>query len=169
MLKYFLLRNILYIVFLGGSKVENEETIKRLSKIFIQIKRIKLASFTDMENLTHNQKLVLYLLHENSVNGSVLLTEIREKLKLAPSTVTPIITSLEEAGYIKRNIDKNDRRNIYIEITTKGKEYTNMVHSQVTKNINEYMEFMGYKDTNDLIRLMEKTINYFENKERRKA
>ena len=136
--------------------MEEKELGKKLSKTLIQIKRIKLASLADMDYLTHNQKLVLYLLHENSVNGSVLLTEIREKLKLAPSTVTPIITSLENEGYIKRNIDKNDRRNIYIEITSKGKEYTNMVHSQVTK------------DTNDLIRLMNKTINYFENKERGK-
>ncbi len=148
--------------------MEEKELGKKLSKTLIQIKRIKLASLADMAYLTHNQKLVLYLLHENSVNGSVLLTEIREKLKLAPSTVTPIITSLENEGYIKRNIDKNDRRNIYIEITSKGKEYTNMVHSQVTKNINEFIEFMGDKDTNDLIRLMNKTINYFENKERGK-
>ena len=148
--------------------MEEKELGKKLSKTLIQIKRIKLASLADMDYLTHNQKLVLYLLHENSVNGSVLLTEIREKLKLAPSTVTPIITSLENEGYIKRNIDKNDRRNIYIEITSKGKEYTNMVHSQVTKNINEFIEFMGDKDTNDLIRLMNKTINYFENKERGK-
>ena len=146
--------------------MESKELIKKISQVFIQMKKLRLVNLANMEDLTHNQKLLLYILHENSVNGSVLLTDIRKKLKLAPSTVTPIITSLEDAGFIKRNIDKNDRRNIYIEITKKGEEYTNMVHSQINKRINEFVEYMGYKDTNELIKLMEKTIYFFDDKER---
>lgn len=143
----------------------NDKLIEELMYTFRKFKKIKLCNDVNLEGLTHNELIVLFILNDISNNKKVLLSTLRERIRLAPSTVTPIITLLEEKGLIVRDIDKEDRRNIYICISPLGEEYTKKAQKYIKDEMNEYIEYIGEEDTKELIRLISKTINFFGGRE----
>lgn len=147
---------------------ENDKLIDDLMKVFMGFKKVKSHGFAHCEGLTHNEKLIMFILHDISKDSKVSLADLRKRMELAPSTITPLIAGLEEKGFIERNIDKEDRRNIYLEISSKGKEHMNHVQKQIKLSLSEYINYMGDTDTKELIRLMSKTTEFYLRKEEEK-
>lgn len=146
-------------------KEKDNELIEELIYNFRSLKRMKFNKPKVCDKLTHNERMILFVIYENIKNDKISLALIRKNLKLAPSTITPIITSLENKGLIERKIDKNDRRNIYLRITQIGLEYTNKVQIEIKEDLTKYIEYIGKEDTKKLIRLITKTIEFFDRKE----
>lgn len=144
----------------------SNELIEELVSTFRNFKRIKFQNDSSCGDLTHNEKMILFILSDISKDSIVSLSTLRERMKLAPSTITPIITLLEEKGLIQRNIDENDRRNIFLRISTKGEEYINKVQIEIKNKMSKYIEYIGENDTKQLIRLISKTTDFFERKGR---
>jgi DNA-binding MarR family transcriptional regulator len=145
--------------------MEKEELANELMKMFISLKKAKFLNISECSELTHNEKLVLFLVNELSLKGQIQLSDLREKIELAPSTITPIISSLEEKGLLERNIDKADRRNIFLKLSKEGKLYTKKVHEIAFKNTTKYIDYMGKEDSIELIRLISKTTKFFKERE----
>jgi DNA-binding MarR family transcriptional regulator len=143
----------------------SKELIEELVNTFMNFKRVKFQNATSFGGLTHNEKMILFILDDISKDNLVSLSVLRERIGLAPSTITPIITLLEEKGLIERNIDKNDRRNITLRISPKGEEYTNKVQKEIKDKMSKYIEYIGENDTKQLIRLISKTTDFFSRKE----
>lgn len=104
--------------------------------------------------------MVLFIIKNIGNDNGILLSKVRNKIKLAPSTVTPIITSLEEKGLIERKIDKKDRRNIYIYLSEKGEKFTENVNDRWRSSLKGYIDYIGEKDALEIIRLINQTKEY---------
>jgi len=143
----------------------NNELIEELMHVFMNLKKYKFQDFTNCAGLTHNEKMILFILHDISKDNRVSLSVLRERIKLAPSTITPIITLLEDKKLIERNIDKSDRRNIFLKISPKGEEQIERVRIEVKSVMSKYIEYMGEEDTKQLIRLISKTTEFFNRKD----
>ena len=146
----------------------NNELIEELLQSFMNLKKNNFHNITNSVGLTHNEKMVLFVLHRISKDNKVSLSVLRERIKLAPSTITPIITLLEKKELIERNIDKSDRRNIFLQISPKGVEQIDKVHSEVKNAMSKYIIYMGEDDTKEMIRLISKTTEFFNGKEDKK-
>ena len=142
--------------------MKKENLAEDLMKTFITLKKSKFLSISDCTDLTHNEKLVLFIVNDLSSKGEVQLSDLREKIELAPSTITPILASLEEKGLLDRVIDKSDRRNIFLNLSEKGIEHMKRVHKLALENTSEYIDYMGEEDSKELIRLISKTAKYFK-------
>ena len=68
-------------------------------------------------NLTYTQYLVMMVLWEND---KINLKTLGEKLFLDSGTLTPVLIKLEQKGYVKRQKNKIDERNLIVEITKNG-------------------------------------------------
>lgn len=68
--------------------------------------------------LTYPQYLVLSTLWER--DGQTV-TAIGERLALEPSTITPLVKRLEQAGFITRQRNPADERQVVVSLTDKGK------------------------------------------------
>lgn len=55
-------------------------------------------------------------------NEKIGMKELGEKLDITPGGVTRIVTSLEGKGIVKRRISKEDRREIGVALTAKGRQ-----------------------------------------------
>ncbi len=62
-------------------------------------------------------------------HGEIGMKELGEKLDITPGGVTRIVTSLEEKGIVKRRIGKEDRREIRVILTAKGKRLVSKIRS----------------------------------------
>ena len=78
----------------------------------------KYKPLLDKLDLTYTQYIVMMVLwEEKQVNEKLLC----ESLCLKSNTVTPLLKKLEEKGYIKKEKDKSDERNLVITLTKSGK------------------------------------------------
>lgn len=140
----------------------DKKIIDELMEALIKFKNHQIKNCINTPNMTHNQMLAMYILHDLEENNKISLLKLRKNMRLAPSTITPIITSLEKDGLILRKIDESDRRNIFLTLTKKGREYTEYIHDKMQKDLSEYIEYMGENEIYSLIDNINKTINFFE-------
>ena len=81
------------------------------------IKRYK--PLLDKLDLTYTQYITMMVLWENE---SINVKTLGDMLFLDSGTLTPLLKKLESKGYITRNRDTNDERNLLISITSDGKK-----------------------------------------------
>lgn len=86
--------------------MKNDDLVYELIESMLELKKVKSHSICIDDNLSGNEKMVLFIIKNIGNDNGILLSKVRNKIKLAPSTMTPIITSLEEKGLIERKIDK---------------------------------------------------------------
>lgn len=72
----------------------------------------------DKLGLTYPQYLVLGVLWENDEQT---ITAIADRLDLEPSTITPLVKRLEEAGHVVRRRNPDDERQVKVSLTPKGR------------------------------------------------
>ena len=73
----------------------------------------------DQLGLTYPQYLVLHALWETD---GLTITAIADRLALEPSTITPLVKRLEQAGFVTRLRNPDDERQVRVSLTPKGAE-----------------------------------------------
>jgi MarR family transcriptional regulator, organic hydroperoxide resistance regulator len=72
----------------------------------------------DRLGLTYPQYLVLSVLWEN---GEQTITGVATHLDLDPSTITPLVKRLEQAGLVDRRRNPQDERQVKVSLTERGR------------------------------------------------
>lgn len=75
--------------------------------------------YLDEIGLTYTQYIAMMVLWEHE---SINVKTLGEYLYLDSGTLTPLLKRLESAGFIDRNRDLNDERNVIIKLTSEGKQ-----------------------------------------------
>ena len=85
--------------------------------------------FVDTYGLDMNQGMLLCSLsnceHEMLSSGS-----LAETLGLTCSNTSKLIRALEEQGYIERVLGKEDKRQMYFRLSSKGRSKVNTIHCE---------------------------------------
>ncbi len=71
----------------------------------------------DARRITYPQYLVLCTLWERNERT---VSAIGERLSLEPSTITPLLKRLETAGFVRRERNPEDERQVFVRLTAKG-------------------------------------------------
>jgi Transcriptional regulators len=96
----------------------------------------KYKPLLDKIDLTYTQYITMMYLWERSETN---VKDLGEKLFLDSGTLTPLLKKLEKKGYIIREHEENDARNLKISLTKTGKDLENAaikVHDNMCKYIN---------------------------------
>ena len=96
----------------------------------------KYKPLLDKIDLTYTQYITMMYLWENSETN---VKDLGEKLFLDSGTLTPLLKKLEKKGYIIREHEENDARNLKISLTKTGKDLENdaiKLHDNMCKYIN---------------------------------
>ncbi|MCM0649523.1 MarR family transcriptional regulator [Clostridium swellfunianum] len=78
--------------------------------------------FLDELGLTYTQYITLLVLWEKD---NITVKELGEKLYLDSGTLTPLLKKLEGIDIVKRSRDTKDERNVFVELTDKGRSMKN--------------------------------------------
>jgi len=84
----------------------------------IAINRLYKPLLDDL-GVTYPQYLVLSTLWE--AKGEQTVSAIADRLALEPSTITPLVKRLEQAGFTARQRNPADERQVFVSLTAKGK------------------------------------------------
>lgn len=94
------------------------ESIANLEKILTSD---NFSAFERITRVSRGEIFVLKILLFN--NGTSTPTEISEVMKSTKGRISAILNSLEKKGFIGREIDKDNRRNIIVTLTDSGRDY----------------------------------------------
>ena len=133
-----------------------------LFQLMKQFPRPKLKQ-SSCDELTRSEYelLVMLVMKITEDNKALTVTEISNLLQITPAGVTHLINPLEEAGFIERLNDPNDRRVVLIGLTDKGTEMAEGLIAEVQEKLIGLVNHLGEEDSKTLIRLMSKAIEYF--------
>ena len=102
-------------------RIETDNSIAKVSQIhsltadFLK-KRLAERGFDDFAS-SHG-----YILYQLSVNPGITMKELAAKINRDKSTTTVLVRKLEQAGLINISVDKTDKRNKILSLTSKGTE-----------------------------------------------
>lgn len=144
--------------------MENENIKNKLMETLMKLKKTRHTGVILSDSLTKNEQIVLFIIYDLSEDKKISLSSIRDRINLAPSTITPIISSLEKKGLVRRYIDRSDRRNIYLKLSQKGTDYTEKIYNDINSIMQEYIEYISIEDAEKLTKILNKTIEFIEKK-----
>ncbi len=96
----------------------------------------KYKPYLDKLDLTYTQYITMMVLWEDK---SLNVKEIGKRLYLDSGTLTPLLKQLEYKGYVTRVRNKQDERNLIVEVTNKGlklKDKAQTIPIQMAKCLN---------------------------------
>lgn len=96
-------------------KLENQLCFPLYASAKEVVKRYK--PYLDEIGLTYTQYIAMMVLWEHQ---TINVKTLGEYLYLDSGTLTPLLKRLEAAGFIERNRDSNDERNVIIKLTPAG-------------------------------------------------
>ncbi len=128
-----------------------------VSRLFAQFYEKELKSF----GLTYSQYLVLLSLWEENPQT---LHSIGQKLDLSSNTLTPLLKRLEQSGWVSRQKSDQDKRQLIVSLTQKGKEQKQPIYDAISKCVSEEMDLELYKQTKDIMDQLETTLRKQLNK-----
>jgi MarR family 2-MHQ and catechol resistance regulon transcriptional repressor len=91
-----------------------------------------------------------------SIEGTLKITEIGERLQLARAQMTHLIDRLVEAGMVKRQADSTDRRVTNIVLTTKGSAFLEKHGGDIWKATKELLSGLTDEELADLSASLER-------------
>ena len=100
-----------------------------------------------------------FLLRRIAKNSCSSVADIQSKLFITKPAVSQMFNSLEKKGYIKREIDSNDRRKFVVTLTPKGHEILQDMQEYFKKMLTEMISRFGEDNTRQFIELFNRFAN----------
>jgi DNA-binding MarR family transcriptional regulator len=91
--------------------------ISKIKQISGRIFNKKLRNY-DINDLNGAQGRIIFSLRQND---NIPISELARQTALGKTTLTSMLDRLEQSGYIVRNVDENDKRNVLVSLTLKSK------------------------------------------------
>ena len=84
------------------------------------------------------------------------LSSMSEQLHISKAAVSQMLGSLEKKGYIKRETNPDNRREIIVSLTKEGEKRVDETQRLFEEKTDMFIERFGVEDTKELIRLINK-------------
>ncbi|TBL80205.1 MarR family winged helix-turn-helix transcriptional regulator [Paenibacillus thalictri] len=110
-------------------------------------------SFEQDCRLSHHESSVLFALMQD---GPLAVKDIAARLEVSLSTLTRILDSLEQTGYVKRNMDPKDRRSFIITLTADAERMLETFPAQMNKIALEMLDSLTVAERLILLELFAK-------------
>jgi DNA-binding MarR family transcriptional regulator len=154
--------NNIYVHTKHGEAMDTNHTAERLANLTFSLlancqeKEVRLA---EIHSLTQAEFRCLRLFGtDESLNNK----QIAERMNLSPSRLTRIIDGLVEKAYINREIDPNDRRNMRVTLSRRGKHLVNQLNRAYVDIHHEILEDIDKDQHEPLIVAMEHLLGALE-------
>ncbi len=135
--------------------MSTNQTAERLADLtfsLLQRCQEKEARLAEEHGLFHAEFRCLRLMDSE---GSLNNKDIAERMNLSPSRITRIMDGLVKKGYMQREINKGDRRNMKISLSRRGKILTNKLNKAFVDLHSEILQDIDVSQHEPLITAME--------------
>ena len=125
-----------------------------------QFRKLNVASI--LPDISQSEFAAMNEIMDKGEDGKITISELACKSKVHSSAISRTLHCLEEKGYIERSIDKNDRRNICVELTEEGKRVTTEARQIMCDYVKAVVEHLENRELERLIAYMNKIYSVAE-------
>lgn len=141
----------------------SDDKVKKAGEVVQSFVRVNKAIIKHTKQNADSLGLTLLqmgILNTVSCNQDITLKEVAAKLDLPKSTVSVNIDDLVKSGFIERNASENDRREVKLKTTDKGKESAKKScdNAMSYKAMISALEGIPENDVQELLDLHEKIL-----------
>ena len=114
-----------------------DEQVERFMAAFSDLRKVMGAGFkhTPQQGFSLTQFMVMGLMESVEEGEPYTISSMAGKLGIDPATVVRTVDSLEKRGLVKRRRDKQDRRQVFVELTDAGRAARKELHQRFTRHI----------------------------------
>jgi DNA-binding MarR family transcriptional regulator len=116
----------------SGTAADQDGTVPQLDAARLRMALARLTRTLRRQNLAGLTPTQLSALATVSASGPVRLGDLAAAEGIAPSTLTRLVTALEESGYVKRSAVPGDARGSLLSITPDGRAVIDQVRKEST-------------------------------------
>lgn len=98
----------------------------------------------------------------DSENSKIKVSDISTKLMISNAAISQVITSLESKKLVNRVMTKEDRRIVYITLTSEGKKIMLEAKEMLHQFMSILVKKLGTDDSEELIRIITKLEGLLE-------
>lgn len=135
----------------GGEKMDDVN--RNLHESFLRFRKLNLSVL--YPKLSSSEMIVLKILREkkqqDGYENGVSVSEIVNKMCVAPPAVSRTLNSLEEKSMVVRAVNKSDRRNMLVQITELGEQVDQEADHEISQFMNRIMEQVGVEEIRQTI------------------
>ncbi len=134
-----------------------EDLLARLQRIMSHDRVLK------QFNMTASQMFILrYLNNCNRAKAS----DIAKVAGLSPGAVTQVCDELERSQWVERTRSSEDRRVVYVSITSQGQSRLDEIRKLRSNNMMDIFTRLGEHDAGEFVRIMGKVVAIVEERQR---
>ena len=120
--------------------------------LFRAMNQFHKLKFSDMmQNMSKADFIVMNVIMKKGKEDKMTISELAAIARMLPSAISRTLKGLEEKGYVERTINKQDRRNTYVELTEEGKKQTREVRQVMRDFGKTVMAKLDEHEVNELI------------------
>ncbi len=139
---------------------------EQLLNNILQLRKLMLQA----ADVAHEEKaatmLQLFALNFLHDRPGTKLSSLGASLHLSKSSSTQLIERLEKMGFLKRAVDKDDKRIIHLSLRLKGERKLSVLRRKVIHKMNRIISKVPESDLKELVRIQSDLIKTLE-KERK--
>ena len=116
---------------------------------------------TDNKNSLNMAELILMSgVANNTANseGNVGMSDIRSYLQVTKGAVSQMLSSLEKKGFINRDINKSNRRNLIVTLTAEGRQILERQYGEFSDRLEKIISRLGEDDVRQMIAIVNRMI-----------
>ena len=88
-------------------------------------------------------------------DDNVRMTDVSRFLSVSKAAVSQMLRSLENKGYITREVDRNNRRNVIVTLTPAGREVLEEQYGEFSRLLEMVVDRLGEDETREMIRIVD--------------
>ncbi len=117
-------------------------TFERLIKSHVNTYGLSVSEFGVLEALYHK--------------GDLSVQEIVDKVLIANSSMSYVLTKLQQSALVKRRVCTQDKRRVYIALTNTGNQLIKRLYEDHEKQLREHLDLLDSKEEETLQSLLKK-------------
>lgn len=140
-----------------------EFTHTRLIQVFHRIRRVNINTLLEV---SQNEHFTLMCIakgqKDNPEREGIFVSELAEKLRIAPSQASRTLRNLEERKLVGRSVDTKDRRNTYVYLTEEGQQTCERTMKRLKTYIGKVCSDVGAERIEELIQICNELADAME-------
>ena len=137
------------------------DSLSKIKKVMIKshmVAGVPQPALMAMRCIRHRNNCI----NDENLQG-IKMSDISKFMNVSKPATTQIINDLEKKGYVERVLTQNDRRVVYISLTESGNEILDRGEKEGFSMLERIADCLGEEDTKDLIRIINKLTETFNN------
>ena len=133
------------------------ELMKTTGKLFFGMK----PGHNHIRSMMHGEMFILDYLERK--NCTAMPGELSNMTGGSSARTAIALRNLEQKGYIRRDIDKADRRKIIVSLTDEGRKLTLEERGEILRRMRAIVDELGENDVREYIRIVGRIVEVSDN------